>query len=433
MANKEVKIIGAGLAGCEAAWQLAQRDIHVKLYEQKPLKKHEAFKSDIFPELICSNSLRSNNPLNAVGLLKDELRVFDSLIMEAADKNQVEAGSSLAVDRDNFSNFIYQKITEHPHIEIINEEVKDFNEDDYLIISAGPLLEGKLAQNLLKFCDQDSLYFYDAIAPIIEKNSIDFDKVYYKSRYDEEGEGAYINCPLTRDEFFNFYTELINAKTIDLKEIDKEIFFEGCLPIEEMAKRGMKTLLFGPLKPVGLEINGQKPYAVVQLRKDNAIDSLYNMVGFQTHLTISEQKRVFSLIPGLENCHFMRYGQMHRNTYLNSTQHLNNHYAFRKKENIFIAGQLSGVEGYIESTASGCYAALCMYQYLNNQEIKELSRKTMMGAMASYISNHTIKKLVPMNANFGIMQEDIEQKGKNRKQLRVDNALAEVKRFKEML
>lgn len=418
---KEVRIIGAGLAGCEAAYQLSKRNIKVKLYEQKPLKKHEAFKSDNFAELICSNSLRSNDIYNGVGLLKEEMRHFDSLIMEAAEKNAVESGSSLAVDRESFSAYITEKIKNIPNIEIINEEVKEIDTDKLTLIASGPLTQGELSKSIGKLCGKDYLYFYDAIAPIVKKDSIEFSHAYYKSRYEDSKD--YINCPLTKEEFDVFYNEVINAKTAPLHNMDKMIVFEGCMPFEEMAKRGKKTLLFGPMKPVGLEYNGERPFAVVQLRKDNAIDSLYNIVGFQTHLTFSEQDRVLRLIPALRNAEIVRHGVMHRNTYINSPNLINKSFQFINYPNIFIAGQISGVEGYVESAASGLYAALNINQYLNGQIKHYLSNQTMMGALAEYISDKHITKLNPMNATFGILKTDFVGDKKAKKEYMVNKAL----------
>ena len=429
---KEVKIIGAGLAGAEAAYQLANKGIKVKLYEQKPLYKHEAFKTELFSELICSNSLRSNDLLNGVGLLKEELRHLGSLIMESADKNSVDAGSSLAVDRLSFSEYITDKIKNHPNIEIVYEIVKDIDISLPTIICSGPLTEGKLSETILKLCGKDYLYFYDAIAPIVKKESIDFNNAYYKSRYKDE-EGDYINCPLTEEEFNSFYDTLINAETINVKDMDKLIVFEGCMPIEEMARRGKKTLLFGPMKPVGLEHNGIRPFGVVQLRQDNAIDSLYNIVGFQTHLTYPEQDRLLKTIPALKNVEVVRHGQMHRNTYINSPQVLNNNYEFIKYPNLFIAGQISGVEGYVESCASGLYAALSMFQYLNGDIKYKLKDETMIGAMANYISDPHITKLTPMNANFGIMKSDFTGPKKEKREYMANKALDIVDKYKKDL
>lgn len=428
---KEVKIIGAGLAGCEAAYQLAKRGISVKLHEKKTKAPHQAFKTDLFAELICSNSLRSDNIENAVGLLKEEMRKLDSLIMRSADKNRIQAGSSLACDRLGFSKFITDVLRNDPNIEVIEAEVETISQDIPTIIAAGPLCDGKLADSIRKLLKDDYLYFYDAVSPIIEKDSIDFDKAYFKSRYDEEGEGDYINCPLSKEEFDDFYNTLIKAPCIEVRDIDKEIYFEGCMPFEVMAKRGKNTLLFGPMKPVGLEKDGVRPYAVCQLRQDNAIKTLYNIVGFQTHLTYGAQKEVLSKIPALKNANIVRYGVMHRNTYINSPQVLNHHYQFKDYPNIFIVGQISGVEGYVESAASGLYGALSMYQYLNGKEIIDLGSDTMIGAMANYISDMTISKLVPMNANFGIFRADIVAKKKEKRKEYAKLALANIEKYKE--
>ena len=430
---REVIVVGAGLAGSEAAYQLANLGVKVKLYEQKPVKRHDAFKTDLYSELICSNSLRSDDLNNAVGLLKEEMRILDSLIMEAAEKNKVEAGKSLAVDRIGFSKYITDKINSHPNIEVIHEEFVAIDEDIPTIIAAGPLCEGKLSSEIQRLTGKNYLYFYDAVSPIVEKDSIDFDLAYYKSRYDEDNEGDYINCPLNQEEFFTFYNEVIKAKKIEVHDIDSEIYFEGCMPFEEMARRGKQTLLFGPMKPVGLEHNGVRPYAVVQLRKDNAIDTLYNIVGFQTHLTFGEQARVLKLIPALRNVSIVRYGVMHRNTYINSPKVINNRYQFIKHPNIFIAGQISGVEGYIESAASGLYAAVNMYEYLNDLNVPQLGSDTMMGAMANYISDESIEKLVPMNANYGIFKLNYNGNKKDKKAYYADHAISEVKAFKSQL
>ena len=428
-----VNVIGAGLAGSEAAYQLAKRGIKVKLYEQKPLKRHCAFKTDLFAELICSNSLRSDDLYNAVGLLKQEMRNLDSLIMKAADKYRVPAGKSLAVDRIGFSEYITNEIKNNPNIEIIHEEVQTIDASVPTLIAAGPLCEGKLAQSISELCGGDFLHFYDAVSPIVEKDSIDFNYAYYKSRYDNETEGDYINCPLTRDEFDEFYQAIMNAKKIEVHDIDDEKYFEGCMPFEEMARRGYKTLLFGPMKPVGLEHNGVKPYAVVQLRKDNAIDTLYNIVGFQTHLTFGSQLEVLQKIPALKNVHIVRYGVMHRNTYINSPNIINNKYQFINHPNVFIAGQISGVEGYIESAASGLYAALNMSQYINGEIKYELGPDTMMGAMANYISDKNINKLEPMNANFGIFKVEYNGKKDDKKKFYVEHSLSIIKEYAKLV
>ena len=424
---KDVIVIGAGLAGSEAAYQLAKRNIKVKLYEQKPLKKHEAFKTANFAELICSNSLRSNDIYNGVGLLKEEMRHFDSLIMEAAEKNAVDSGSSLAVDREGFSSYVTQKIKNHPNIEVISEEVTKIDKNQVTLIASGPLTQGDLSKSIQELCGKDYLYFYDAIAPIVKKESIDFNHAYYKSRYEDSKD--YIKCPLTKEEFDVFYNELINAKTANVHDMDKLVVFEGCMPFEEMARRGKKTLLFGPMKPVGLEHDGQKPFAVVQLRKDNAVDSLYNIVGFQTHLTFPEQDRILKLIPALRNVEVVRHGVMHRNTYINSPNLINNSFQFINYPNLFIAGQISGVEGYVESAASGLYAAINIYQYLNGEIKQHLSNQTMMGALAEYISDKHITKLNPMNATFGILKTDFVGDKKAKKEYMVNNSLKLVDKF----
>jgi len=425
-----VKVIGAGLAGSEAAYQLAKRGFQVDLYEQKGVKRHPAFKTDDFGELICSNSLRSDDLYNAVGLLKEEMRILDSLIMEAADACRIPAGKSLAVDRVGFSAYITKKIKENENIRIINKEVTSIDENEPCIIAAGPLCEGGLAQEIGRLCGKDFLHFYDAVSPIVEKDSIDFDHAYYKSRYDDENPGDYINCPLTKEEFQTFYEAILNARKIAVHDIDDEKYFEGCMPFEEMARRGYKTLLFGPMKPVGLEHDGVRPYAVVQLRKDNAIDTLYNVVGFQTHLTFGSQEEVLKCVPALANVHIVRYGVMHRNTYLNSPNIINKYYQFIEHPSLFIAGQISGVEGYVESAASGLYAALNLAQYLEKGKIeKELGPDTMMGAMANYISDTNIAKLEPMNANFGIFRMEYAGPKNEKKKAYTEHALQKVKEY----
>lgn len=429
----KVRVIGAGLAGSEAAYQLAKKGLEVDLFEQKPIKRHAAFKTDDFSELICSNSLRSDDLNNAVGLLKQEMRILDSLIMESADKNRVPAGKSLAVDRVGFSSYITEKIKSMHNIHIHNEEVLEIDESIPTIIAAGPLCEGALAESIAKLCGNDFLHFYDAVSPIVEKDSIDFNYAYYKSRYDDENPGDYINCPLTKEEFEEFYNAIMEAKKIEVHDIDDEKYFEGCMPFEEMARRGYKTLLFGPMKPVGLEHNGVKPYAVVQLRKDNAIDTLYNVVGFQTHLTFGSQEEVLKKVPALRNVHIVRYGVMHRNTYVNSPNIINKYYQFINHPNIFIAGQISGVEGYVESAASGLYAAKNIYQYLNGGIKYELGPDTMMGAMANYISDKNIKKLEPMNANFGIFRLDYNGPKNDKKSFYVKHALEKVEEYGKLI
>jgi tRNA:m(5)U-54 methyltransferase len=426
--EKKVIVIGAGLAGSEAAWQLAKRGVNVDLYEMRPKKMTPAHKTQNFAELVCSNSLRANNITNAVGLLKEEMRRLDSLIIKCADATQVPAGGALAVDRDKFSEMITETIKNHPNINVIEEEITQIPKEDIpVVVATGPLTSDALSQDIRTYTKQEGLYFYDAAAPIIEKDSIDMNKVYLKSRYDK-GEAAYLNCPMTKDEFFNFYNALITAEAAPLKEFEKEIYFEGCMPFEEMAKRGEKTLLFGPMKPVGLEDpkTDKRPYAVVQLRQDNSEGTLYNIVGFQTHLKWGEQKRIINLIPGLENANIVRYGVMHRNTYLNSPQLLEKTYKLKEEKNIYFAGQMTGVEGYVESAASGIVAAL---NALYNQEDKQIifPTETMIGAMANYIVDNTSKNFQPMNANFGIIKPLPERiKDKKEKYERYANRSLEI-------
>ena len=426
--EKKVIVIGAGLAGSEAAWQLAKRGVNVDLYEMRPKKMTPAHKTQNFAELVCSNSLRANNITNAVGLLKEEMRRLDSLIIKCADATQVPAGGALAVDRDKFSEMITETIKNHPNINVIEEEITQIPKGDIpVVVATGPLTSDALSQDIRTYTKQEGLYFYDAAAPIIEKDSIDMNKVYLKSRYDK-GEAAYLNCPMTKDEFFNFYNALITAEAAPLKEFEKEIYFEGCMPFEEMAKRGEKTLLFGPMKPVGLEDpkTDKRPYAVVQLRQDNSEGTLYNIVGFQTHLKWGEQKRIINLIPGLENANIVRYGVMHRNTYLNSPQLLEKTYKLKEEKNIYFAGQMTGVEGYVESAASSIVAAL---NALYNQEDKQIifPTETMIGAMANYIVDNTSKNFQPMNANFGIIKPLPERiKDKKEKYERYANRSLEI-------
>lgn len=426
--EKKVIVIGAGLAGSEAAWQLAKRGVNVDLYEMRPKKMTPAHKTQNFAELVCSNSLRANNITNAVGLLKEEMRRLDSLIIKCADATQVPAGGALAVDRDKFSEMITETIKNHPNINVIEEEITQIPKGDIpVVVATGPLTSDALSQDIRTYTKQEGLYFYDAAAPIIEKDSIDMNKVYLKSRYDK-GEAAYLNCPMTKDEFFNFYNALITTEAAPLKEFEKEIYFEGCMPFEEMAKRGEKTLLFGPMKPVGLEDpkTDKRSYAVVQLRQDNSEGTLYNIVGFQTHLKWGEQKRIINLIPGLENANIVRYGVMHRNTYLNSPQLLEKTYKLKEEKNIYFAGQMTGVEGYVESAASGIVAAL---NALYNQEDKQIifPTETMIGAMANYIVDNTSKNFQPMNANFGIIKPLPERiKDKKEKYERYANRSLEI-------
>ena len=427
-----VKIIGAGLAGCEAAYYLANKNIKVKLYEMKTIKKSPAHKTDFFAELVCSNSLRSNDIYNAVGLLKEEMRIIGSLILEAAEATQVPAGSSLAVDRELFSKYITNKIKQHPNIEVINQEVTQLEENNLTIIAAGPLASDSLSDEITKKIGSSNLYFFDAVAPIIDVNSINMNIAYVKDRYDK-GDGSYINCPMSKLEYINFYNELIKAKKIVPKDFENNVF-EGCMPIEVMASRGFDTLTYGPLKPVGLEHNGNKPFAVVQLRQDDAAKTMYNMVGFQTHMTFDEQKRIIRLIPGLEKSEIIRYGVMHKNTYINAPQILNSSYQVIEKPKIFFAGQISGVEGYVESAASGLVCAVNVYHIIKNNKLMPFPVDTMLGAMARYISTPN-KSFVPMNANFSLLPSlDLNYKSKiDKRKAFTQRALSSIINFKDLL
>lgn len=402
---KNVIVIGAGLAGSEAVYQLAKRGYNVKLYEMRPMKMTSAHKTEGFAELICSNSLRAAGIENAVGLLKEEMRKLDSLIIKAADATRVEAGGALAVDRDAFSKYITDTIKNMKNVEIIYEEVTKIP-DGPVIIASGPLTSDSLHIEIQNLLGENYMYFYDAIAPIVTYDSIDMNKVFLASRYNK-GEAAYLNCPMNEEEFNKFYDFLIHADKVIPHDFEMKVF-EGCMPIEEMALRGRQTLLFGPMKPVGLDDpkTGRWPYAVVQLRQDNLAKSLYNLVGFQTHLKFGEQKKLLELIPGLEKANIVRYGVMHRNTYINSKKLLNKGYQLIKKPNIFFAGQMTGVEGYVESASSGLIAGINMARFLEGKDILDLDATTAIGALANYISYHSeIEQpdtFEPMNVNFGI-------------------------------
>ncbi|MGP3786269.1 FADH(2)-oxidizing methylenetetrahydrofolate--tRNA-(uracil(54)-C(5))-methyltransferase TrmFO [Paenibacillus sp. 1A_MP2] len=414
--EQQVTVIGAGLAGTEAAWQIACRGVRVKLYEMRPVVKTPAHHTDKFAELVCSNSLRANSLTNAVGVLKEEMRMLNSLVLGAADRHAVPAGGALAVDRDGFSGEITSTLHQHPLIEVVNEELTSLPEDGIVVVATGPLTSPALSEQIKALMGEEYFYFYDAAAPIIEKDSIDMNKVYLASRYDK-GEAAYLNCPMTEEEFDVFYEALITAEVAQLKEFEKEIYFEGCMPIEVMMKRGKQTALFGPMKPVGL-VNphtGELPHAVVQLRQDNAAGTLYNLVGFQTHLKWGEQKRVFSLIPGLENAEFVRYGVMHRNTFINSPKLLRPTYQFKERPNLFFAGQMTGVEGYVESAASGLIAGMNAAKAALGQELVVLPVETTLGSMAQYITTADFKHFQPMNANFGLLPK-LETKIRNKKE-----------------
>lgn len=435
--NKYITIIGGGLAGTEAAYQIAKRGINVKLYEMKPEKYTPAHSNSNLAEIVCSNSFKSNLHTNACGLLKEELRKLDSLLIKVADKTSVPAGQALAVDREKFSEEITRIIKENPLIEVINKEVgknitiKDLAKEGIVIIATGPLTSEVLAKEISEITGQDKLYFYDAAAPIVTKESIDFNIAFFGNRYEQEKgkdediekwreriksqDASYINLPMNKEEYENFWNELINAEIVNLHEFEKKEIFEGCMPVEVMAKRGIDTLRFGPLKPVGFDDPryGKRPYAVVQLRQDDSKGTIYNLVGFQTNLKFGEQKRVFSLIPGLQNAEFVKYGVMHRNTYINSTILLDENYNLKKNNNIFFAGQITGVEGYVESISSGLVSALNAVAKLKEQDKVIFSEYTMIGALAKYISTEN-KKFQPMNANFGIVPE-LEEKIRDKK------------------
>lgn len=409
--NSKVKVIGAGLAGVEAAWQLSNSGIAVELYEMKPKKYSPAHKYKGFAELVCSNSLKADRVDSAAGMLKEEMRRLGSLTMLAAQVSRVSAGGALAVDRTQFSDFITEKIKSQPNITVVEQEVTQIP-DGNVIIATGPLTSDALAEDIGRLCGE-YLYFHDAAAPIVTYESLDKEKVFFASRYGK-GEADYINCPMNKDEYLRFYNELINAESAELKEFDKQHFakdgfkvYEGCMPVEVLAKRGEDTMRFGPLKPVGLidPRTDKRPYAVVQLRAENSGGTLYNLVGFQTNLKFAEQKRVFSMIPGLENAEFMRYGVMHRNTFINSPKLLTEQFNMRTNEQIYFAGQITGVEGYIESAASGIFAGLCMCRRLKGLEKISLPETTMLGALSKYISDETVEKFQPMGCNMGILPE----------------------------
>ena len=402
---KKINVIGAGLAGSEATWQAAEAGVAVNLYEMRPKKTTEAHHTNNFAELVCTNSLRGNNLTNAVGVLKEEMRRLNSVIISSADQTAVPAGGALAVDRDDFSELVTKRVKEHPLVTMIEEEITEIPEG-ITVIATGPLTSEPLSKAIQAFNGSEGFYFYDAAAPIIDKSTIDMDKVYLKSRYDK-GEAAYLNCPMNEEEFYAFREALVNAEVAPLKEFEKEKFFEGCMPIEVMASRGPKTMLFGPMKPVGLEDpkTGKRPYAVIQLRQDNAAASLYNIVGFQTHLKWGEQKRVFRMIPGLEQAEFVRYGVMHRNSFMNSPELLQQTYQSRKRDDLFFAGQMTGVEGYVESAASGLVAGINAAKLAKGEEPIIFPQETTIGSMAYYITHAEGKHFQPMNANFGLLPE----------------------------
>ena len=457
--NETVNIIGGGLAGCEAAYQIAKKGYKVKLYEMKPTKFSNAHSNKNLAEIVCSNSFKSNLHTNACGLLKEELRLLDSLLIKCADKTCVPAGQALAVDRDKFSELVTQKLKENPNIEIINEEyvgtdlVSYKNNDSkegqpITIIATGPLTSDEFAKNILKITGEDDLYFYDAAAPIVTKESINMEIAFYGDRYEQERrkeedveewkkrianmEASYINLPMNKEEYEAFWNELVNAEIVTLHEFEKREIFEGCMPIEIMAKRGVDTLRFGPLKPVGFTDlrTGYRPYAIVQLRQDDVNGTIYNLVGFQTNLKFGEQKRVFSNIPGLKNAEFVKYGVMHRNTYINGGKLLDNTYCLKKNPNIYFAGQITGVEGYVESISSGMVVGLNVVNRLQGKESIQFPNTTMIGALANYVSTEN-EKFQPMNANFGILPELVEKiRDKKLKYTHLaDRAIEEIKNY----
>lgn len=440
--KEKITVCGAGLAGCEAAWQAAERGAPVRLIEMKPKKYTPAHHTPGFAELVCSNSLRSDSTTNAVGLLKEEMSRLGSLIMEAAHASRVPAGSALAVDRTQFSDYITNRINNHPNIEVISSEVTSIDDDGITVIATGPLTSDAMADYIGTSLGGGGLHFFDAAAPIVDASSINMDIAYFGSRYDK-GDADYVNCPMTREQYDAFYDALVSAKEAEIKEFDRESqkdieVFEGCMPVEVMARRGYDTLRFGPLKPVGIvdKRTGAEAYAVVQLRKENTAGTMYNLVGFQTHLTFPEQKRVFRLIPGLENAEFLRYGVMHRNTYLNSPGFLSDDYSMISRPNVFFAGQMTGVEGYVESAGSGFVAGVsAAAEFLGRERIK-FPETMMLGAMAAYVSRGSTGKFVPMNANFGII-EPLGYRVKGGKtakyEVYAERSLAETERIKELI
>ncbi|MFC3344334.1 FADH(2)-oxidizing methylenetetrahydrofolate--tRNA-(uracil(54)-C(5))-methyltransferase TrmFO [Paenibacillus abyssi] len=432
--TNKVTVIGAGLAGSEAAWQIAAQGVPVTLYEMRPVTRTPAHHTDKFAELVCSNSLRANGLTNAVGVLKEEMRLLGSLILNSADKHAVPAGGALAVDREGFSGEVTSSLRNHPLVDVRTEEMTEIPEDGIVVIATGPLTSPQLSQQIKDLMGEEYFYFYDAAAPIVEKDSIDMSKVYLASRYDK-GEAAYLNCPMTEEEFETFYDALITAEKAELKEFEKEIYFEGCMPVEVIASRGKQTLLFGPMKPVGL-VNphtGKLPHAVVQLRQDNAAGTLYNLVGFQTHLKWGEQKRVLSLIPGLEQAEFVRFGVMHRNTFINSPKQLRPTYQFKGRDRLMFAGQMTGVEGYVESAASGLIAGINAGRMARGLEPLVLPAETALGSMAEYITTADFKHFQPMNANFGLFPP-LDKRIKNKKEKYeaiANRALEKLIQFKE--
>ncbi len=432
--NKTVTVIGAGLAGSEAAYQIAERGHKVTLYEMRPKEISPAHHTENFAELVCSNSLRAANVENAVGLLKEEMRMLQSLIMTCADATAVPAGGALAVDREKFSQMVTKRIESHPLITVMREEVTAIPKEGLIVVATGPLTSEKLGADIRLLTGEDSFYFYDAAAPIVTADSLNYDTVFSASRYDK-GDADYLNCPMDEETYIAFWNALTEAECAETKEFEKEIFFEGCMPVEVMAKRGIDTLRYGPLKPVGLvdKRNDHQWHAVVQLRKENEIGTMYNLVGFQTHLKWGEQKRVFRMIPGLEKAEFLRYGVMHRNSYINSPVLLTSSFSMRNHENIYFAGQMTGVEGYIESAASGLMAGIQVVKALGGENPVHFPKTTALGALSQYVSAYEGKNFQPMNVNFGIMEpwgERIKNK-KEKNRLIAERALHDLVGLKE--
>ncbi len=430
--KSKVTVIGAGLAGAEAAWQLARRGIDVELWEMRPEKMTPAHETGRFGELVCSNSLKSNSVTNACGLLKEEMRRLDSLIIEAADKNAIPAGTALAVDRERFSEYITQKIASSEKISVVCGECTQIDTNENIIIATGPLTSDAMCDEIKRVAGSGFLNFFDASAPIVEADSINMDKCFKGSRYGDGGDD-YINCPMTKEEYYAFVDALLVAQTAEVHGFENGMVFEGCMPVEVMAKRGLDTLRFGPLKAKGFKNpDGTRPYAIVQLRSENNENSMYNLVGFQTHLKFPEQKRVFSMIPGLENASFLRYGVMHKNTYIDSPRLLDESFALKAMPNIFVAGQLSGVEGYVESAASGLLAGIAMAARMLGEDKIIMPRETMLGSLAVYISNPGVIIFQPMNANFGIVPQITERMDKLEKAAKyAERSLEKLEEFKK--
>ena len=435
MKNNEVIVIGAGLAGCEASLYLANHGVKVKLYEMKSIKKTPAQKLDDMAELVCSNSLKSDDIFSASGLLKKEMEMLGSSLIPIARACSVPSGGALSVDREKFAKEVTRQIKDNPNIQLFNQVVEKFDTSLITIVACGPLIDDKLFEFINSIIGQDNCYFYDAIAPIISADSIDMTRAYWGNRYDKGETKDYLNCLLDKDEYLTFYKELINAKKVELHEFEKLKVFEGCMPVEVLAQRGEDALRYGPMKPVGLkdERQDKKPYAAVQLRKENMVGSALNMVGFQTNLIFSEQKRVFGLIPALKNAEFLRYGTMHRNSYINAPRVLNVYSNLKKYPNIFIAGQLSGVEGYVESMASGLYTAINCLQLLKGKNLITLPSTTVLGAMENYIASACEKDFQPMNANYGIVVAENLKNKQEKKQKIYEISVQEINKVLKLL